>query len=316
MKKNTELKFRENGHFRILMVSDIQERPEIDPRTPAAYRKLIEETNPDLVIWGGDNADGRYLKTEAELRALLDVMSAPMEEKNIPWMHIYGNHDYDVDVPPRKQNKIYAEYPHCISGVSPRNLPGASDYVITVKGPDGRDAYAIYAFDTMHKFPELRPGVSAEDVMLSNPVPCKKWDVIRFETQLWYWNKSRELERKNGGKVRALAVMHVPPYEFQRAIDNPEATGLREDYDQKMQSGIINCGVFATMLERGDVEIIAAGHLHKDNFDATYAGIYCCLDGAAGYAPGGIDERRGGRIFDIDINGGFESRMIRYDSLK
>ena len=315
MGSNIELKFRENGHFRILMVSDIQEKPDIDPRTPVAYRKLIEKTDPDLIIWGGDNADGRYLKTEPELRHLLDVMTAPMAEKNIPWMHVYGNHDYDVDITPRRQNRIYASYPNCISGTSPRNLPGASDYVITVKGPDGSDAYAVYAFDSMYKLPELRPGVSCEDVMLNCGTPCKKWDVIRFETQMWYWKKSTELEKKNGHKVRALAVMHVPPYEFQRAIDNPEQTGIKEDYDQKLQSGLINCGIYATMLERGDVEIIAAGHLHKDTFDATYAGIYCCLDGCGGYAPSGLDDRRGGRIFDIDINGGFESRMVRYDKL-
>ena len=37
------LTFRADGHFRILMVSDIQEKPEYDPRTPDALRALIAE---------------------------------------------------------------------------------------------------------------------------------------------------------------------------------------------------------------------------------------------------------------------------------
>ena len=51
------------------MVSDIQEGPSIDPRAPECYRKLVEHTRPDFIIWGGDNIDGRKAKTADELRA-------------------------------------------------------------------------------------------------------------------------------------------------------------------------------------------------------------------------------------------------------
>ena len=61
------LKFRHDGSFRILMVSDIQEGPSIDPRAPECYRKLVEHTRPDFIIWGGDNIDGRKAKTADEL---------------------------------------------------------------------------------------------------------------------------------------------------------------------------------------------------------------------------------------------------------
>jgi metallophosphoesterase superfamily enzyme len=87
------LRFNQEGKFRILMVSDIQEAVEYDERTVPALRKLIAETNPDMVIWGGDNCDGRYLKTREELDNYLKIFTAPMEEKQIPWMHVYGNHD-------------------------------------------------------------------------------------------------------------------------------------------------------------------------------------------------------------------------------
>lgn len=312
------LTFRADGHFRILMVSDIQETTDYDPRTPDSLRALIRKADPDLVIWGGDNADGRYLKTEPELREYLAVMAAPMEEAGIPWMHVYGNHDYDIEVSPERQSQVYAECAHNISGTSPDGVPGMTNYAIPVLDPaSGKPAYVVYAFDTMHKEAELRPGVTTAE-LLSLPEKwrvMRKWEPLRFEQLMWYWNTSNELEAECGRTVPALAVMHVPPYEFHLVVENPAETGLRGETDEKLQCGVLNSGVFAAMLERGDVNVIAAGHLHADTFDATFAGIRCCLDGCGGWKPKSKDDRRGGRLFDVTLDGKVETEMIRYIDL-
>lgn len=311
------LTFRADGHFRILMVSDIQEKPEYDPRTPDALRALIAKANPDLVIWGGDNADGRVLKTEEELRAYLRVMAAPMEEKNLPWAHVYGNHDYDVEVSGKRQNEIYAELPHNISGTSPDGVPGASNYALPIfDRAGGKPAYVVYCFDTMHKEAELRPGVTTASLLLPERWKVmRKWEPLRFEQVMWYWNTSNELEAECGGTVPAMAVMHVPPYEFDLAVQNPTETGLRGETDEKLQCGVLNSGVFAAMVERGDVNVIGAGHLHADTFDATVAGIRCCLDGCGGYQPKSKEDRRGGRLFDVTLDGKVQTEMLRYIDL-
>ena len=107
-----------------------------------------------------------------------------------------------------------------------------------------------------------------------------------------------------------MAVMHVIPPEVQLAVKNPEETGLKGEYDEVTQCGAINSGFFATALQRGDIEIIAAGHSHEDTIDAVYGGIRFCLDGSAGFTPYGKDETRGGRIFDLKEDGSCESRMV------
>ena len=58
-----ELKFNKNGKFKILMMSDIQETLNYDTRTLECMDKLIEKTQPDFIILGGDNCDGTIFFT-------------------------------------------------------------------------------------------------------------------------------------------------------------------------------------------------------------------------------------------------------------
>jgi len=305
------LRFREDGSFRILMVSDIQDKLEYDPRTLAGLDAVIEAAKPDLVILGGDNVDGRYLKPYEDFVKYMDIFTAPMEKRQIPWMHIFGNHDYDTDVPGPEMQKVYESYPYCISSHS-EGIPGVSNYMVPVLAHDSdKVEYAIYAFDSKYKDRTQRPGVSHEDLMLPNREPFyKKWEPIYFEQQMWYWNLSKELEAQEGHKVRAMAVMHVPPHEIMMTVNNPEETGHKGHSGGTIHCPMINSGVYATMLERGDVEIIAAGHLHKHTTDGVYGGIRLTLDASVGFSIGGVDERRGGRIFDIRNDGTHETRMI------
>lgn len=305
------LRFRPDGSFRILMVSDIQDKAAYDPRTLRGLHAMIEQTNPDLVIWGGDNVDGRYLKTYDELRDYLHVFTAPMEQRGIPWMHVYGNHDYDVDVDIATQHALYCAYPHCISGTN-AGIPGMSNYAVPILAHEGdATAFCIYAFDTMHKNPTLRPDVPASDLLLPNrPKGSRKWDMVRFEQQMWYWQLSCELERREGHLVPAMAVMHVPPHEIYMTVENPEETGFCGEADEKIHCPVLNSGVYATMLQRGDVGIIAAGHLHRDTAEGVYGGIRLTLDACAGFAPSGDDARRGGRVFDLREDGTHRTHMI------
>ncbi len=306
-----KMRFNEDGNFKVLMISDIQETLDYDPRTLKGLELMMDEVKPDLVIWGGDNVDGRYLKPYEDLCKYLDIFTEPMEKRGIPWMHVFGNHDYDVDVSAIEQQKLYEAYPHCISSHT-EGIPGVSNYLVPIYAHDSESiAYAIYAFDSKHKDSQMRPGVGPEQLML--PVRekhYKKWDSIRFEQQLWYWQLSHELEVREGHLVRAMAVMHVPPHEIMMAVNNPEETGYSGYGDEKFQCSMVNSGVYSTMLERGDVDIIAAGHLHKNTSDGVYGGIRLTLDACAGFAPKSMDDRRGGRVFELHEDGTHSTYMF------
>ena len=104
------LRFNQNGKFKILMLSDIQETLNYDKRTLESMNKIIEYTKPNLVVLGGDNCDGTILQTKEELKAYLNIFSEPMEKRKIPWIHVFGNHDHDIDIDDIDKTKVYENY--------------------------------------------------------------------------------------------------------------------------------------------------------------------------------------------------------------
>ena len=90
------LKFNKDGSFRILMISDIHGGVGYDKEhTVAAIQALVDNTKPDLVLLGGDNAGPGiiHIETAEQLKEMLDGIASPMEKAGIPWAHVYGNHD-------------------------------------------------------------------------------------------------------------------------------------------------------------------------------------------------------------------------------
>ena len=78
------LRFNENGKFKILMISDIQETLNYDHRTIKGMDAMLDAEKPDLVIWGGDNCDGRKVKLKEELEEYLKIfMESPFYWKQL-----------------------------------------------------------------------------------------------------------------------------------------------------------------------------------------------------------------------------------------
>ena len=135
-----DLRFNSNGKLKILMLSDIQETLNYDKRTLDGMNKIIEIEKPDLVILGGDNCDGTVLKTEEELRKYLDIFSTPMESRKIPWAHVFGNHDHDIELDDIKKTKLYEEYEYCISKHTD-NIYGTTNFVLPIKYSNKNSEY-------------------------------------------------------------------------------------------------------------------------------------------------------------------------------
>lgn len=312
-----ELRFHKDGKFKILMMSDIQETLECDPRTLSSIRKLLDHVQPDLVVLGGDNCNGKVLKTEPELREYLKMIAEPMEERKIPWMHVFGNHDHDVDVEQIAQTKMYEAHDYCVSKHT-EGIYGASNYVLPVLSSKNDEiAYTVWALDTNRKINDTQLAVHEEMKPMKRPVPAERWDILHFDQLMWYWNSSVEIEKYAGKKVHGALFMHIAPWEFQYVVDNPEVTGCTGSTKETMLLGAFNSGIFAEILQRGDIKCIACGHSHDDCFQGEFCGITMTLDACAGYSPYGTAELRGGRVFEIDENNTakIKTYMVHYQNL-
>ena len=299
------LRFSKDGTFRVLMMSDIQESAAYDPRSLRSVCALLDHAKPDLVIWGGDNCYGPEIHSMEDLKSFLNVFAAPMEERHIPWAHVFGNHDHDVPCDIGVIQALYEAFPMCVSMHTDDTVHGKSNFVLPIYDRSGeRVVFSVWGLDTNNEACELDhllPQGNMKDAawLPNNTLGIGRWSTLYFDQLLWYWNTSCQLEKACGEKIPGLLCMHIAPPEFTMAAANPEQCVKQGSFVEPLDSSIVNSGLFAQILQRGDIRTISCGHTHKNDFEAEYCGIRLCWDACAGYRCYGIDELRGGRLFTI-----------------
>ena len=296
------LRFHADGSFRILMLSDLQETLHHDGKTLRAINGLLDETKPDLVLLGGDNCYGPDFHDPMEIREYLRIFTAPMAERRIPWAHVFGNHDHDLEIDDRVLQAVYEETPFCISGHTPETVHGVTNCVLPVYGNrDDSPVFNVWLMDTNNLAEDYMKELGIEGGWKLPVKPDQQggWDKIRFDQIMWYYTTSMEMEKAAGRKIPGMLMTHAALWEHALVRNNPKETGLTGETVERTDLGVLNSGLFSAMLERGDIRLAAAGHTHMDDFCGKYMGITLCLDGCAGWAPYGTDSIRGGRVFDL-----------------
>lgn len=319
------LSFSKDGTFRVLMMSDIQESATYDPRSLQSIHILLDEAKPNLVVLGGDNCFGPEIHSFDDLKAFLEIFTAPMEERGIPWAHVFGNHDHDVPCDLNEQQALYESYPMCVSKHTDDAVHGKTNFVLPIYDHTGtRVVFNVWGLDSnnvANDLDELLPeGHMFDEGMLpNNPLSVGRYNTLYFDQLMWYWNTSCQMEAACGQKIPGLLCMHIAPHEFSMAAANPDKCVKSGCFDEPLDPGVLNSGLFSTILQRGDIRTISCAHTHMNDFDATYCGIRLCWDACAGYRCYGTDALRGGRLFEIreDDPWHLTTRMIHtWDAIK
>lgn len=321
--ENKRLSFNSDGKFRILMVSDFhagarrkgfEDGNPYSPKVREAIEALVKETNPDFVMVGGDQCIGH--NREYLYNAMTDIM-APVIERGIPWAHVYGNHDREMNMSTYEQEEVYETVPYCLSQKGPDDIFGVCNYVIPVYSKDGGTiAYNLFALDSNREISDYieQFGIKEEDNNIRLPFAFGSRSVQAmpfFQQVMWYYNTSRDMERKNGRKIPALMFMHNPCIEFNLIFRNPEETDMYGEKREAVCCSELNSGLFMACLERGDVKGIFCGHEHMNAYHGKYCGIILGYDAAVGYDMSAHDDVRGGRVIDIYEDGTLETKHIK-----
>ncbi len=301
-----KLRFGSNGAFKILAMSDIQEHCTYNPETFEAIEKLLDAQKPDLVLLVGDNCNGPKINTEDELREYVSIVARPIEERGIPWAQVWGNHDHDVRLDKRLHQSLYMEYPHNVSSTVPE-ISGQSNFLLPIYSSHSDDiVFNVWGLDSGPMAAEHSDGGISEELFKEalsiktkvNPHQ-KCWGFICFDQLMWYYNTSKELEAKYGKKIPGLLATHVAPYEISAITDDPEQCDTVGEYPEHMSLGLFNSGLFATVIQRGDIKVICSGHSHDDTECGKYCGITLCNDGSVGLSCYGKREHKGARVFEL-----------------
>lgn len=325
MKTKPNLKYRDDGTFTIVQFADVHNgggAPE-DVRSLALMEEVLRLEKPDLVVYTGDQIRSRGPDPRAQFREV----TAIAENAGIPYAFVFGNHDSRRGVTRQELMEMEAARPLCMAEAGPGHVSGTGNYTLTVLESDAsaarrriaegdertaltapadslpppiasgeavrRAAANLYFFDSECNAPEraVRDGRS-------------EW--ISRDKAEWFAAESAALEKRHGAKLPALAFFHIPLPEYEEMWNTRPCYGHRL---AEVRCPRLNTGVFAAMVERGDVMGTFVGHDHSNDYWGELAGIRLCYGRTTGF-NGNIREghTRGARIIRLsEGKRGFDS---------
>lgn len=305
------LKFR-NGKFRILCISDLHGVVDFDTRLLRDLAAILDEAKPDLLLVLGDMVWRDAMESKENLRKFLYPVFKVVEDRNIPWAHVFGNHDNDgIGNLDFSQQEVYEEFALNLTKRGPEDIHGVGNFVLPVRSEFSDDiVYNVWGMDSHDSLNDLMREFSLGD-------PANKWDkqcvyptclhdwggtydTFNFDQLMWYWNSSVELEKYAGHKIPGLMSMHMALPEYVITYKNTAESYYEGTRREGVGCSPINSGLFNAMLDRGDIKTVVCGHDHINDFTGSFLGIKMCCDAGLNYDGYCADDLRGGRIFDIE----------------
>ena len=316
------LKFGADGKFRILHLTDIhdvepimdddenREIPESrDKETINVIEKAVAKTNPDLVVFGGDNISGYWEEfTYDYVQSTIQKITEPIKKRNIPLCVVFCNHDGEEGFHTEFQMMQYMEYPNCRSNLNDANVYGCGNCCVTIKSSDGKkDAYAIWLIDSNDYQYNSEGGLS--------------YDCVHDDQIDWYEKRAEELKEANGGKpLPAILFQHMPVQQendgFKEVTADDDYTFERDGKYFKFGHNIIEGRIretpcppnlennhrrqFESWKKTGDIVAAFFGHDHVNDFHINIDGINLFQTLGAGYFTYG--KEHGGRLIILDEN--------------
>ena len=307
------LKFK-NGKFRILCISDLHGVVNFDKRILRDLAALLDKVQPDLVMVLGDMVWRDAMESPEKMRAFVKPVMGVIEERSIPWAHVFGNHDNDcVRHCDFSQQEIYEEFALDLAKRGPAEIHGKGNYVLPIFSGNGEDiVYNVWALDSHDSMGDFMREFNLGDPSVKWDMQCvypsclhdwgKAYDTFNFDQLMWYWQSSVELEKYAGHKIPGLMTMHMALPEYRIVYKNTAETYYEGTRREAVGNSPVNSGLFNAMLDRGDIKTVCCGHDHINDFSGSFLGIRLCNDAGLNYDGYCDDDLRGGRVFDIVEN--------------
>ncbi len=298
-----QLRFGDDGKFRILQFADIQDSAFLEYATYQFIRDSVEETKPDLVVLTGDNISGGGSPTKTLAKMAISRFMSIFEKAGVPVAMVFGNHDSEGPANKEDQMAMYESF-DCFVGSAGEDLTGCGNYNLPIYDAKGEKMlYNLWMIDslTYNRHPEDEKDVAYYENDLEG-YACVHKDQID-----WYVKTSNELKEANGGEpVPSMAFQHIIVPEIYDALDK-NADGswiLPEGVDGELWEDPCpphySNGQFDAMVDQGDVVAMFFGHDHKNNFVIPHKGIDLVNTPGVGFSSYG-DSNRGARIIDLDV---------------
>lgn len=324
----------QNGKFKILILSDLQDTNEPQQETTDMITAAITKTEPDLIVLLGDNIAGWWKgvdKTQTD--GAIAKVAEPIENSGIPFALVFGNHDheglaseengYEEEAAKEYILHRFQLYGGCLA-TEGEEMTGVGNYNLTVKDSAGeKDIFNLWFMDSNPYTPDEEGG---------------GYGYVHEDQTEWYKKTSDALKAQNGGApMPSLLFQHIiVPEVYDMLTEVPKGTEgavsgngghegkyyiANEDY---IYQGNVNegpCppntnhGQFESWVEQGDIIGAFFGHDHTNDFAGEYQGIKLVACPETGfYSYGGVHGVRTITLDEKDLSD-FESEVILYTDL-
>lgn len=319
----SEMKFDENGNFRILIIADPQDTLNPRQETIDLMNAALDETNPDLVVFTGDNIHGPDWKMKGSksrtTKAIKQIME-PVVSRNVPYCIVFGNHDDEGGISKEYQMELYQSLGNCLS-VEGENMKGCGNYNIPIQSSTGdKNVFNLWFIDS---------GSYNTDENISS-----YYDFVGTDQIEWYEKKSNELKEENGGvPMPSLLFQHIAVpeiYNLLTEVDEGTENAVEKNgkyyiLDSDKTQGTMgeapcppdyNNGQFESWKKQGDIIAAFFGHDHVNDFSGTVDGIDMVYTPGSGFYIYGNGPEHGVRVIDInEENLSYTTELLYYKDL-
>ena len=236
---------------------ELYSRKNIDKNCFNHIRELVEQENPDLILFTGDIVYGEF----DDSGEIWTMMVNFMESLNVPWAPIFGNHDNETNRGVNWQCEQLENAHNCL--FKQNNLTGNGNYSIGLIDENGKINRVIYMLD-------------------SNG--CLRGPTIENDQTNWMKSVSNSIEQAYGEKIPAFVCLHIPTQDFMDAYMNKygyerndnfslNENGLDGDFGSKKENMSYIPASYESTFKLCNVDGVFAGHDHVNNFSILYNGI-------------------------------------------
>ena len=276
-----DLRFNSEGKFRIMQLTDVHlnyaEKEEYD-KAKNQMVTLVEREKPDLLIFTGDVVTG--VPAEPAWKDFL----GPLDEKGIPFIICYGNHDRERELTEYELAEVITAHSANINETDGNGC--LADMAVKVRSHDGKSVKAVlYCVDSF-------------DYHSARGFSGYGW----FATDQVEWHRamSNRFAEGNGGiPVPSYAFFHIPLPEYATAVEK----GFMLPSGQKGEKeciGVLNSGMYTSYVECADVHGVFVGHDHVNDYIAPYGDIALTYGRFSGYdTTYGSRDPHGLRIIEL-----------------